>query len=178
MPQNTFNFAKDNSESVSQQQMIMWNMLGGNTAGNYKMKPIMIYSFKNSYAFKEYINELLSVHGYNYMNSMMSIATFKDYHLTRLTNKLEIYSENKEPSKTSSWTMDRLSLPSFMVSILTLWSTGNSFCHSVPHHWCNVIQMFKSHCFKNSWVDLSKICDLSKVELQKAADAPDLSNEK
>ena len=67
-------------------------MFGANAEGDLKMKPLMIYHSENPCALKQ----LLPVHWYANKKEWINGSIFKDYFLTHLPPKLEVYCKSQD----------------------------------------------------------------------------------
>ena len=152
-------------------------LLGANLMGDYKLKPVLVYHAENPHALKGYAKNSLPVYWYSTSTGWMMGDIFQWYVKDQLENELKEYCRSQGLPFKILMILDNA--PAHSQALLDLHEDIN-FVYLPPNTTFllqsmdqGVIRMFKTHIFQKAWRSLSRTCDVSLEELEKAAEVPE-----
>ena len=147
-------------------------LLGANLTGDCKVKPLLVY-----HAQKGYPKNLLPVCWYFNKTGWMTGDIFQSYVKDQLETELREYCLRQGLPFKSLMILDNA--PAHPQTVLDLHEDIN-FVYLPPNTTSllqpmdqGVIRMFKTHFLQKAWRSLSRKCDVSLEELEKAVETPE-----
>ena len=152
-------------------------LLGANLTGDCKLKPVLVYHAQNLRALKGYPKNSLPVCWYSNKAGWMTEDIFQSYIKDQLETELREYCLRQGLPFKILMLLDNA--PAHPQTVLDLHEDIN-FVYLPPNTTSllqpmnqGVIRMFKTHFLQKAWRSLSRKCDVSLEELEKAAEAPE-----
>ena len=152
-------------------------LLGANLTGDCKLKPVLVYHAENPRALKGYDKATLPVYWYSNATGWMTGGIFQSYVKNQLVGELREYCLRQGIPFKILMLLDNA--PAHPQTLLEL-HEDVSFVYLPPNTTSliqpmdqGVIRMFKTHFLQKAWRSLSRKCDVSLEELEKAAEAPE-----
>ena len=148
-------------------------LLGANLTGDCKLKPVLVYHAENPCALKGYPKNSFPVCWYSNKTGWLTGDIFQSYVKDQLETELREYCLHHGLPFKILMRLDNA--PAHPQAVLDLHEDIN-FMYLPPNTTSllqpmdqGVIRMFKTHFLQKAWRSLSRKCDVSLGELEKAA---------